>query len=229
MSRITFYGHSCILVDTGSLRIIVDPFISPNPKATQINVNEINGDLIFLTHAHQDHIADVELIAGNNPSCTVITNYELANYFTSKSLTTVGMNHGGIWSTEDLRARFVPAMHSSSLPDGTYGGNPGGWVFHLTDGKIIYCAGDTCLTQDMKLIPLLDGPVDVAILPIGGLFTMHAAEAVQAAKFVQARTVIGCHYDTFPPIEINHDDAISTFAAEDIKLHLLEIGSAIDL
>ena len=229
MSRITFYGHSSFHVSHEGGQFLVDPFISPNPKASSIDVDQLQADQIFLSHAHQDHMADVERIAAHNPDVVVISNFEIANYFGAKEIQTVGMNHGGIWSGGTWDAKYVSAIHSSSFPDGSYGGNPGGWVFKLSDGKTIYMAGDTCLTQDMKLIPMMFGPIDLAVLPIGGLFTMHADEAALAAQFVETKVVIGCHYDTFPPIEIDHQSAKATFKSKGVSLHLLEIGAAFEL
>ena len=229
MTKVTFYGHSSFLIESGDDQFLVDPFISPNPKAAHIEIDDLKVGQIFLTHAHQDHVADVEQVAGNNEGCTVISNFEIANYYAKKSISSIGLNHGGIWSNGQFSAKYVPAIHTSSFADGTYGGNPGGWVFKLATGKTIYVAGDTCLTLDMKLIPLLMGPVDLAILPIGGLFTMHMEEALVAAQFVQTSEVIGCHFDTFPPIEIDHEEAKILFRKNDVNLHILEIGGDLEV
>ncbi len=225
MTRITYYGHSCFGITAGSKEILVDPFISANPLAKSIDVTSIKPDIIFLTHGHADHVADVTNVATKDTP--VITNFEIANWFTAKGLNAVGMNHGGIWKDTFGQVRMVPAQHTSSLPDGTYGGTPSGLVFS-TSQATIYLAGDTCLTMDMKLIPLLDGPIDCAILPIGGHFTMAAQEAVQAAKFVQCNRVIGCHFDTFPPIQIDHRETKDLFEQADIQLTLPSIGEVIE-
>ncbi len=229
MTKVTFLGHSSFLIASGEDQFLVDPFISPNPKAAHINVDDLRAGQIFLTHAHQDHVADVERIAGNNEGCTVISNFEIANHYAHESISSIGLNHGGIWSNGQFSAKYVPAIHTSSFADGSYGGNPGGWVFTLSSGKTIYVAGDTCLTQEMKLIPLLMGPIDLAILPIGGLFTMHAEEAIFAAQFVETSNVIGCHFDTFPPIEIDHEETVKLFSQKNINLHILPIGGELEL
>ena len=229
MAQITYYGHSCFGFATSEGSFLVDPFITPNEKAAHVDVRAIKADQIFLTHGHQDHMADVESIAAQNEGCLVLTNFELANLLAEKGLETIGMNFGGIWTQGSLQAKLVPALHSSSTADGQYAGNPGGWVFKLEDGKSIYVAGDTCLDMNMKTIPLTCGQIDLAILPIGGLFTMHSEEAVLAAEFVGTDTVIGCHYDTFPPIQIDHAAAKAVFKKQGLSLHLLEIGGHFDI
>ncbi len=225
MSKITYYGHSCFLIQTGSTSVLFDPFITGNPLAKDINIEEIQCDFIFLTHGHQDHVLDVEAIASNNTTCQVVSNYEVANFFAAKGLKTIGMNHGGTWRNDDVSIKYVTAVHTSSLPDGSYGGQPGGFVLTSGKGQRIYVAGDTCLTMDMKLIPMLLGPIDLAILPIGGHFTMDAEEAVYAAQFVQTQVVIGCHYNTFPPMEIDRAEVEEIFTGKGLQLHLLDIGA----
>ncbi len=224
MTRITYYGHSCFYVKSASGSFVIDPFISGNPLAQDVDISSIKPDQIFLTHGHGDHVADVEAIATAHGS-TVISNFEVASWFAGKGLETIGINPGGTWKGSYGTAKYVTAVHSSSMPDGSYGGNPGGFVFTLED-ICFYHAGDTCLTMDMKLIPLLGHKLDFAILPIGGHFTMDAKEAVHAAKFVETKRVIGCHYDSFPPIKIDHAEAKGHFATEALTLELLGIGES---
>ncbi len=224
--KITFYGHASLGIEIGGINIIVDPYISPNPKASHIDVNTLKADYILLTHAHGDHIADVETIA-KNTNATIVSNAEIAGYYGSKGFETHPMNHGGSWDFEFGKVKFVQAIHSSSFPDGSYGGNPGGFVIE-GERKNIYIAGDTALTFDMQLIPLRTN-LDLAILPIGDNFTMDIDDAIIAADFVECDKVLGYHFDTFGYIEIDHQEAVKKFFDAGKDLMLLEIGESIEL
>lgn len=224
--KITFYGHASLGIEIGGKHIIVDPYISPNPKASHINVDALQADYILLTHAHGDHIADVETIA-NNTGATIVSNAEIAGYYEEKGFTTHPMNHGGSWNFDFGKVKYVTAIHSSSFPDGTYGGNPGGFVIE-GEHKNIYIAGDTALTFDMQLIPLRT-TLDLAILPIGDNFTMDVDDAIIAADFVECDKILGCHFDTFGYIEIDHKEAVKKFFDAGKDLMLLEIGASIEL
>ncbi len=224
--KITYYGHSSLLIEVNGIYILVDPFITPNPKASHINIESLKADFILLTHAHGDHIADVESIAKRNNS-TIISNHEIATYYGGKGFKNHSMNHGGSWDFDFGKIKVVNAIHSSSFPDGTYGGNPVGFVIE-SQRKNIYIAGDTALTFDMKLIPLRT-KLDLAILPIGNNFTMDVTDAIIASDFLECDKILGCHFDTFGFIEINHGEAIKKFFDKDKDLMLLEIGESIDL
>jgi L-ascorbate metabolism protein UlaG (beta-lactamase superfamily) len=224
--KITFYGHACIGIEVGGKHILVDPFISANPKAAHIDVNALKADYVLLTHAHQDHILDTEQIAKNN-NAVIVSNYEIATYYGSKGLQSHPMNHGGSWSFDFGKVKYVAAVHSSSFPDGSYGGNPGGFVIE-SEHKNIYIAGDTALTMDMKLIPMRT-KLDLAIFPIGDNFTMDVQDAVIAADFVNCDKVLGCHYDTFGYIVVNHEEAKKVFFDAGKDLMLLEIGESLVL
>ena len=224
--KITFYGHASLGIEVGGKNIIVDPYISPNPKASHIDINDLKADYILLTHAHGDHIADVEAIA-KNTNATIVSNAEIAGYFANKGFETHPMNHGGSWNFDFGKVKFVNAIHSSSFPDGSYGGNPGGFVIE-GEHKNIYIAGDTALTFDMQLIPLRT-TLDLAILPIGDNFTMDIDDAIIAADFVECDKVLGYHFDTFGYIEINHQEAVKKFFDAGKDLMLLEIGASIEL
>ena len=224
--KITFYGHASLGIEIGGKHIIVDPYISPNPKASHIDVNSLKADYILLTHAHGDHIADVETIA-KNTNATIVSNAEIAGYYEEKGFTTHPMNHGGSWNFDFGKIKYVTAIHSSSFPDGTYGGNPGGFVIE-GEHKNIYIAGDTALTFDMQLIPLRT-TLDLAILPIGDNFTMDVDDAIIAADFVECDKILGCHFDTFGYIEIDHKEAVKKFFDAGKDLMLLEIGASIEL
>jgi L-ascorbate metabolism protein UlaG (beta-lactamase superfamily) len=224
--KITFYGHSALGLEIKGKHIIVDPFISGNPQAANIDINSIKADFILLTHAHQDHVLDVETIA-KNTNAVIVSNYEIATYYGNKGFQSHPMNHGGNWNFDFGKVKYVHAIHSSSFPDGTYGGNPGGFVIE-GEHKNIYIAGDTALTMDMKLIPMRT-KLDVVVLPIGDNFTMDIDDAIMAADFVECDKIIGCHYDTFGYIEIDKDEAKKKFFQAGKDLMLLEIGESIVL
>ncbi len=219
--KITYYGHSCINIELNGKNILVDPFISGNPKAAGIDINSLKVDYILLTHAHYDHVWDVEAIA-KRTNALIISNHEIVTYYDKAGIKGHGMNQGGSWNFDFGKVKVVSAIHSSSFPDGTYGGNPVGFVIQQ-DGKSIYVAGDTSLTMDMKLIPLFY-KLDLAILPIGGNFTMDIEEAVVAADFIECSKIMGIHYDTAELITIDHAQAKATFNKKGKELILLNVG-----
>jgi L-ascorbate metabolism protein UlaG (beta-lactamase superfamily) len=224
--KITFYGHACIGIEVSGKHILVDPFITANEKAVNIDVNKIKADYIFLTHAHQDHTLDVEEIA-KRTNAVIVSNWEIATYYGNKGFQYHPMNHGGSWQFDFGKVKYVSAVHSSSFADGTYGGNPGGFVIE-GEHKNIYISGDTALTMDMKLIPMRT-KLDLAIFPIGNNFTMDVEDAIIAADFVDCDKILGCHYDTFGFIVINHDEAKKKFFDAGKDLMLLDIGESISL
>ena len=224
--KITFYGHACLGIQINDIHILVDPFISGNPKASHIDINSIQADYILLTHAHQDHVLDVESIA-KRTDAVIVSNYEIATYYAAKGFQHHPMNHGGSWDFDFGVVKFVNAIHTSSFADGSYGGQPGGFVIE-SEHKNIYIAGDTALTMDMKLIPLRT-KLDLAVLPIGSNFTMDVEDAIIASNFIECDKILGYHYDTFGYIEINHEQAKRKFFENDKDLMLLEIGSFIEL
>lgn len=224
---IQFLGHSTFLVTIGGKRIMFDPFISGNPLNNTTKVEDIKCDLVLVTHGHGDHVADVEQIARQN-DCTIISNYEIVNWFGQKELKGHPLNHGGMVTMDGLTIKYVNAIHTSSMPDGTNGGDPGGFVVWSKD-ECLYFAGDTALTMDMKLIPMTCPKVSVAILPIGDNFTMGYEDAAIAAQFVECDKIVGCHFDTFGYIEIDHDAAKQSFEAKGKTLHLLQIEESIVL
>jgi L-ascorbate metabolism protein UlaG (beta-lactamase superfamily) len=219
----TYYGHACFAVETARHTLLFDPFISGNPLAKDIDIQSIKADFILVSHGHQDHLADAVAIA-NRTGATIIAPYEVAAWLAKQSARkTHPINHGST-RFDFGRLRFVNAIHSSSLPDGSYGGNPGGFVVETTEGSFYY-SGDTALTKDMELIG--DSvPLTFAALCIGGNFTMDAADAVVAAQFVECDEIVGVHYDTFPPIKIDHELAKQIFLDAEKNLHLLKIGES---
>jgi L-ascorbate metabolism protein UlaG (beta-lactamase superfamily) len=224
--KITFFGHASIGIEVGGKHILVDPFISANPLAENVDINTIKADYILLTHAHGDHILDVEAIA-ERTKAVIVSNAEIASYYATKGFQAHPMNHGGSWNFDFGKVKYVNAIHSSSFPDGTNGGNPGGFVIE-GEHKNIYIAGDTALTMDMKLIPMRT-KLDLAILPIGDNFTMDIEDAIVASDFIECNKVLGYHYDTFGYIEIDHKAAIQKFSDKGKDLMLLKIGESIEL
>ncbi|QDW21896.1 metal-dependent hydrolase [Flavobacterium sp. KBS0721] len=224
--KITYYGHASLGIEVGGKHILVDPFITGNPKAAGIDINTLQADYILLTHAHGDHVLDVEAIA-KRTNATIVSNAEITSYYAQREFKAHPMNHGGSWQFDFGKVKYVHAIHSSSFPDGSYGGNPGGFVIE-SEHKNIYIAGDTALTYDMKLIPLRT-KLDLAILPIGNNFTMDVEDAIIASDFVECDKILGYHFDTFGYIEINYEESIRKFFDKGKDLMLLEIGESIEL
>lgn len=225
--KVTFYGQNSLYIEVAGKKLIVDPFISAN-EATKgiVDVATLEVDYILITHAHGDHIYDVETIA-KNTNATIISNAEIADYYSAKGFKAHPMNHGGSRIFDFGKVKYVTAIHSSTFPDGKSGGLPGGFVLQAGD-KTVYISGDTSLTYDMKLIPLFF-KLDLAILPVGDNFTMGAEEAVVAAEFVECDKVLGVHYDTFGYITIDHNHAQKVFSDKNKQLILLKIGESIDV
>ncbi|WP_459556986.1 metal-dependent hydrolase [Lacunimicrobium album] len=195
-STITWLGHSCFLIETNGATILMDPFLADNPAAT-VKPEDLDPDVIILTHGHGDHVADAAPIAMRAGSLVVST-FEVCNWMEKQGVAqTHAMNHGGSHKFEFGVVKFTQAVHSSSMPDGSYGGQPAGVLLKLIDGTI-YHAGDTALFSDMKLIG--EEGIDIAILPIGDNYTMGPTDAVRAAEFLQAKRVIPCHYNTWEVI-----------------------------
>ncbi|MEN0002777.1 MAG: metal-dependent hydrolase [Bacteroidota bacterium] len=225
--KITYYGHSSFGIELSSKHLVLDPFISPNELAADISVKDIPADYILVSHGHQDHVVDVETIA-EHQSAKIVSNFEIVSWYGEKGLPGHPMNHGGKWAFEGFTAKYVNAVHSSVLPDGTYGGNPGGFVVWNAE-QCLYFAGDTALTMDMKLIPMTCPKLDVAILPVGDNFTMSYEEALIASDFIECDRIIGCHYDTFGYIKIDHAAAKKAFEDKGKELILLPIGGSVEI
>jgi len=225
--NITYYGHACFSVQVGGKQLLFDPFVTPNPLAKSVKSKEIPADYILVSHGHDDHIADAVKIA-KRTEATVIANFEVAEWLTKKGVTQVrAVNPGGIVDCDFGRVQSVNAIHSSSMPNGAYGGHPAGFVIESKEGNFYY-SGDTALTYDMKLIGEAT-KLKFAILCIGGNFTMGVDDAVRAAEFVKCDEIIGVHYDTFPQITINHANALEKFKAAGRHLQLLKIGETRNL
>jgi L-ascorbate metabolism protein UlaG (beta-lactamase superfamily) len=224
--KFTFYGHACFSVESNGKNILFDPFIKGNELAQNINIDSIKADYILLSHGHADHIADAAAIAGNT-GATIIGPYEVIGWLQQQGVKKVHPMNFGTARFDFGDLHFVPAWHSSTMPDGTPGGSPGGFVLSETEKKFYY-SGDTCLMMDMQLIPRY-ATLDFAVLPIGGNFTMNAREAVMAADFIKCDKIIGIHYDTFGYIKIDQEAAKEEFRKAGKELILLEIGQTIEI
>jgi L-ascorbate metabolism protein UlaG (beta-lactamase superfamily) len=228
MIDFTFYGHACFALTLRcGTRLLFDPFISPNPLAAHIDVNSVAADYVLITHGHADHLADAESIL-RRTGAKLVSNFEIVTWFAAKGIEHAdAMNHGGGIDVPFGRITYVNAVHSSSLPDGSYGGNPGGFVIRADD-RCIYVSGDTALHADQKILGERHRP-DVVVLCIGDQFTMGPADAALAATWAGARKAVGVHYDTFPPIRIDHNKAVREFATKGVELLLPGIGETIAL
>ncbi len=224
--KVTYLGHASLQIQTNGKSLIVDPFISANELAKNIDIDSLKADYLLLTHGHADHVADVELIV-KNTGAKLISNFEVINWFAAKNIEGHPMNHGGKWEFDFGTLKMVNAIHSSSMPDGSYGGNPAGFVV-WNDEISFYIAGDTALTQDMKLIPLTTPKLDFCVLPIGDNFTMGYEEAIIASDFVKCDTVIAYHYDTFGYIVVDKEMVKKEFEERGKKIIFLEIGESIE-
>ena len=225
--KFTFYGHACFSVEVEGKHLLFDPFITANGKAKHIDVNSIDADYILVSHGHEDHIADVENIAART-GAKLISNFEIVSWFAKKGLDNAHpMNHGGSWEFDFGTVKYVNAVHSSSFPDGSYAGNPGGFII-TTKEKTFYYSGDTALMMDMKLYGEHE-KLDFVVLPIGDNFTMGVKDAVIASEMLKCNKVLGIHYDTFGYIEINHNEAVNAFLEKAKELILLEIGETIEI
>lgn len=223
--NITYYGHSCFSVEIKGKHLLFDPFISPNELAKNINVNSVKADYILISHGHEDHIADAVSIA-KRTEAKVICTFEIYVWLNKQGVENVHpMNIGGKVKLDFGNVKCVNAAHSSSLPDGSYGGNPMGFVVESTEGNFYY-AGDTALTYDMKLIGDYRS-INFAFLPIGDNFTMGVDNAIIASDFIKCNDIVGMHYDTFGYIKIDHEEAQNKFNRSGKKLTLMNIGETI--
>jgi L-ascorbate metabolism protein UlaG (beta-lactamase superfamily) len=192
-----------------------------------VDIKQINPDFILVSHGHGDHIADCVAIAEQSKA-QVVSTFEITEWLSKQGLENlVPMNTGGSYDLGVAKIKLVRAEHSSSLPDGSYGGNPVGFLVESKEGNFYY-AGDTALTLDMKLIPDWI-KLDFSILPVGDHFTMGIEDAATAAQWVQSKKIIGMHFDTFPPIEINHDQAKQYFSDKQLELFLPTINQTLEL
>ncbi len=223
--KFTYYGHSCFSISVSGRKLLFDPFITGNELAKGIKVDTIEADYILLSHGHADHTNDCAYIA-KRTNAKVICSWEIFEWLGKQGISNAHpMNTGGKWDFGDFTVKCVVAQHSGGLPDGSYGGNPMGFIVTAPEGSFYY-SGDTALTLDMQLIPRW-AKLNFAILPIGDNFTMGYEDAAEAAKMIGCKTIIGVHFDTFGFIRIDKELAKKTFEEAGAVLHLPTIGESI--
>jgi L-ascorbate metabolism protein UlaG (beta-lactamase superfamily) len=224
--RLTWYSHACVLVETSQARILVDPFLTGNPLAP-ITADQVSADVILVSHGHGDHVGDTLDIA-RRTGAMVISNFEIANWFKGQGLENVHPQHiGGGFNYPWGRVKLTIAHHGSSLPDGSYGGNPCGFLIQA-EGKTIYHACDTGLFYDMKLIG--EAGVDLAVLPIGDNFTMGPDDALRAVELITPQLVLPIHYNTFDLIRQDAEKWKQDVEAKTkAKVAVLKPGEKIEL
>lgn len=224
---IQFLGQNCFLFTYKGKNILSDPFYNFSKEKSGFDIAAEKIDYILITHAHGDHTGDVKEILQIYPSAQLIGQPEICGYFNHPN--SIDINFGGSAEFLDMKITMMPASHTSSFPDGTYGGEPCGYIFRF-EGKNIYFSGDTGVMADMAIFPQLYGDIDLAILPVGGHYTMSARQAAfSASELLKTKKVIGCHFDTFPPIEINHEEALQLFKEKNIELTLPKIGEVFEI
>jgi len=220
--KLTWYGHAAMALEAGGKRLLVDPFFSGNPAAT-ISADKAEADYILISHGHGDHVGDAVAIA-KRTGATVISNFEICNWFQNQGISAHAQHLGGGYNHPFGYLKLTLALHGSALPDGSYGGNPCGFLL-TSEGKKVYLACDTGLFGDMKLIG--EEGLDLAVLPIGDNYTMGPDDALRAAKLLQAKNVIPVHYNTWDLIAADAGAWAKRVEAEaGSKVHVLKPGES---
>jgi len=224
--QLTYHGHSCFGIQVGDTNLLIDPFLTGNALA-DVGPDQVQADYVLVSHGHGDHVGDAVAIA-KRTGATTISNFEIQNWFLTQGVENAHPLHiGGGFDFPFGRVKLTIAHHGSALPDGSYGGNPAGFLLTL-EGKKIYHACDTGLFYDMKLIG--EEGLDLAILPIGDNFTMGPDDALRAVKLLEPKVVIPIHYDTFDVIQQDpHAFAQRVEAETSAKCVVLKAGETYDL
>ncbi|WP_379132364.1 metal-dependent hydrolase [Paenibacillus sp. sgz500958] len=226
--KITYYGHSALLVESADTKVIIDPFLSGNPSSG-ISPDDIKVNAVLLTHGHSDHFGDALAISKNN-DCPIFAVYELAEYCRMKGVKVKHMNIGGSHSFGGFTVKYTQAFHSSSIKEGEfwiYAGQPAGILLTIAD-QTLYHAGDTALFGDLRLIGERNA-IDVAALPIGDMLTMGPDDALLAARWLRAGKIIPLHYNTFPDIAQDGAAFCDRLRQDGIEGYPLVPGESIEL
>lgn len=226
---LTYFGHSAFQIETRDTTILLDPFITGNRFAEKvISPEKLNPDFILLTHAHGDHFGDTPEIAKRS-GATIVANHEIVQYLARQHAYNngVGMNTGGSWSFEWGTVRNTWARHSSSFPDGTYGGNPGGFIIEA-ENKCVYAMGDTSEFQEMAWLGE-EYAIDLALMPIGDCFTMGLKGSLRAATMLKPRLIVPIHYNTFEAIKTDTALWGNKMAENGFSTHIMEPGATFEL
>lgn len=224
--KIKYLGHSAFIIEGGGIKALIDPFISGNPNCN-INFDEFKDIThIFVTHGHGDHLGDTVAIAKSN-NAKVICNFEIGQYLSDEGLSVHTMHIGGRTRLEFGKVKMTPALHGSGIYNGQHficGGNPCGYVIEV-DGQKVYHAGDTGLTMDMKLLE--DENIEIALIPIGGNYTMDIEDAVKAVDFINPKLVVPMHYNTFPVIKADPEEFRKEVMNSQVKI--MAIGEELEI
>lgn len=225
-TKVTWLGHAALSLETDGFNILVDPFLSGNPTAS-VAPAKVNADFILLSHGHGDHLGDTVAIA-ERTGAVVITNAELSDWLDKQGVRTHGQHLGGGFHHPFGYLKLTLAIHGSGLPDGSYGGNPAGFLLTTNDNKKIYMACDTGLFGDMRLIG--EEGIDLAILPIGDNYTMGPDDALRAVKMLEPGQIVPIHYNTFEVIAQDPKDWAQRVEDEtDSKVHVIAPGESVTI
>ncbi len=225
-TKVTWLGHAALGLETGGFSLLVDPFLSGNPSAS-VGPDEVQADFILLSHGHGDHLGDTVSIA-ERTGATVITNAELSGWLNKQGVKSHGQHLGGGYKHPFGYLKLTMAIHGSGLPDGSYGGNPAGFLLSTNDGKKIYMACDTGLFGDMRLIG--EEGIDLAVLPIGDNYTMGPDDALRAVKLLEPTHIIPIHYNTFDVIAQDPNEWARRVEGETAaKVHVIDPGGSLSV